>query len=514
MDAATPDPGAAPEAVATADAGAVPEALAPLLLSENGEKHLNLNFNYSIQVGAFLEREGAFRRASELRRKGYDAYVLELWGVKDPSRLWQSVRIGRFDDAAAALAAASAFRDKEGVGAYAARSDSFSGARMKEEPSAGQAAAVRHSSARVEKVEAATGESVGSVAVSPSGPPVDDAPEAADAVSAPSVEVSGAADAVPSGSSMTITPVSAAAVDPVPARAPVMEPPPGQTTAPAVTTMDVADDAGVTIVADAPEVVPAAVVPAASTRQATVRPVQRPPWMVAKVESMRQQVVSDAPGLPFQTSAETTGDAAPETRVAMLTRPASSGERPAVAANAAVSPGGSAPAAVTPPTGQGTGAQDDLLFAQSEEARGSGDPDREEELLLLTLRTNPRHGPARRRLARLYVETDRSEKALTLLQEAVSGRGVGELVDGDPNLAAFLAALYQRQEEHWKAIDHYENLLNRYPRKGIWRMGMGISLEKVNEPGEALRAYELALGSGGLNRKLQQFVQKRIQALR
>ena len=124
------------------------------------------------------------------------------------------------------------------------------------------------------------------------------------------------------------------------------------------------------------------------------------------------------------------------------------------------------------------------------------------------------HGRGRRRLARIYVESGKTNKALDLLQGGISGRSAAQLSKEDPNLAAFLAALYQRDEDHWQAIDLYENLLRLYPKKGVWQMGLAISLERVGEPADALRAYTTALNSGDLNRKLRSFVNGRIQELK
>ncbi|MBF0348940.1 MAG: PEGA domain-containing protein, partial [Magnetococcales bacterium] len=82
-------------------------------------------FRYTIQVGAFLDRESALKLAAHWRRKGYDAYLLELYGIKDPSRLWQSVRIGRFDNIMEARRFLDDFHAKEKSDGYLALSDSF-----------------------------------------------------------------------------------------------------------------------------------------------------------------------------------------------------------------------------------------------------------------------------------------------------------------------------------------------------------------------------------------------------
>ena len=153
------------------------------------------------------------------------------------------------------------------------------------------------------------------------------------------------------------------------------------------------------------------------------------------------------------------------------------------------------------------------LFVKAGKLREEGKIDRAVDQLQQALRLNPEHSRARRRLARIYVEGGKVRQALELLRAAVSGRNATQLTAEDPNLSAFLAALYQREEEHWQAIDLYENLLSRYPDKGVWQMGLAISLERVNEPADALQAYTLALNSGDLSRKLQVFVKKRVREL-
>ncbi|MBF0273403.1 MAG: PEGA domain-containing protein, partial [Magnetococcales bacterium] len=100
--------------------------LASLLRQPDSSPSDQLNFAYSIQMSAYLDRDSAIRNAALWRKRGYDAYVLELWGVKDPTRLWQSVRVGRFNDLVKARLALEALRRQEKIsGFYVARSDSF-----------------------------------------------------------------------------------------------------------------------------------------------------------------------------------------------------------------------------------------------------------------------------------------------------------------------------------------------------------------------------------------------------
>ena len=154
------------------------------------------------------------------------------------------------------------------------------------------------------------------------------------------------------------------------------------------------------------------------------------------------------------------------------------------------------------------------LFQQSLVFQKNRDLVQEELLLQKVLTRDPTHTLARHRLARIFVESGRVADGLAVLKKSVRGRSSAVVVGEDPNLAAFLAALYQQQGEHGKAIDLYRALLQRFPGKGIWRMGMAISMEKVGKPKNALRAYEEALITGDLSEKLRDFVQKRIHRLK
>lgn len=153
------------------------------------------------------------------------------------------------------------------------------------------------------------------------------------------------------------------------------------------------------------------------------------------------------------------------------------------------------------------------LYQQSLTFRKSKEPEKEEPLLRRVLERDPTHRKARNRLVRLLVGTNRIPDGLALLKGAVRGRSTAVMVAEDPNLAAFLAALYQQQGQHGKSVELYRSLLQRFPSKGIWRMGMAISAEKMGQHDKAFRAYKEALVSGDLSDKLRLFVQQSIARL-
>ena len=307
-----------------------------------------LDFNYSIQVGSFSDRNGAIKLATALRDKGLDAFVYESWGKKDPTILWNSVRVGRFENLDSA---------REGLKQY-----------KETEKAPGAYVALNESSGKVIDLPSQDGQ-----------PPL-------------------------------------------------------------------------------------------------ARRVEKP--VVVKVEGKEppKQIVVAAPKKVAE------------------------------------------PAAVVPEKMDLARAENneaaEQLFQQSMAFRNSRNLPQEELLLRQTLQKDPTHGLAQRRLARVLVESGRISEGLDVLTRAIGGRSTGLLVGEDPNLAAFLAALYQQQGEHAKAIELYKSLLQKFPEKGIWRMGMAISLEKRGELKPALHAYEETLKSKGLSNKLYDFVQKRIQRLK
>jgi MSHA biogenesis protein MshN len=147
--------------------------------------------------------------------------------------------------------------------------------------------------------------------------------------------------------------------------------------------------------------------------------------------------------------------------------------------------------------------------------------------------------PARLGLATSLVEQKRVADAMTRLQEGLDeNRANGALammlarlqIDrGETSAAietlgrtlpydreradyqAFMAGLLQKEGRHREAVDYYLNALRRAPRNAAWWMGLGISLQGDNRPGEAREAYQRALASGGLSTDLQAFVQQRLE---
>ncbi|MBF0445309.1 MAG: tetratricopeptide repeat protein [Magnetococcales bacterium] len=389
-------------------------------ISDDGATELK--YKYTIQVGAFLSRDSAIAYAQSWKKKGYDAFILELWGVKDPSKLWQSVRIGHFNDLARATKARNAFSEWEKKYCYVALWDSFAPPDRSETTQPAKKVDIKKA---VDKKVIAKKEELKKV--------VAKQVTAKKVVSKPEVKMAKA-----------IKKNAAKKMD-----------------------MLDSDESAAYAVVNSPVI----------------------PKVPQKVK-IKAETIIDKPDL------EITDDiSVPEPSLSLPEK---------------------APELEKPPTMvvHHTSSEVEGMFFRSAQLRDQGKTQEAEELLKNLLSIDPDHGRARRRLARIYVESGQANQALVLLQGGVAGRSSLQLSKEEPNLAAFLAALYQRDEDHWHAIDLYENLLRRFPDKGVWQMGLAISLERVGEPADALKAYKTALNSGELSRKLRMFVNKRVQELK
>lgn len=119
----------------------------------------------------------------------------------------------------------------------------------------------------------------------------------------------------------------------------------------------------------------------------------------------------------------------------------------------------------------------------------------------------PEHAAFRLYLARVLLEHTGEKEAITVLEE---GRSSGRV---DPELQAFLAALYQRVARHDDAVKAYREALGVNPQEGRWWVGLGISLEAQQDSNGAREAYQRALASTRLPANLAQYAEGRLQAL-
>jgi MSHA biogenesis protein MshN len=129
------------------------------------------------------------------------------------------------------------------------------------------------------------------------------------------------------------------------------------------------------------------------------------------------------------------------------------------------------------------------------------------KLLAAGLEASPDHAPFVMLQARILVELQDLEAAAAVLE-----RGIPPLRE-DPEAHAFLAALYQRQAKHGRAARLYRDVLRLDSQRGVWWMGLGISLEALGKPGEALAAYRAAREVGRLDPPTRRYLEDRIEAL-
>ncbi|MBU1425316.1 MAG: tetratricopeptide repeat protein [Gammaproteobacteria bacterium] len=130
-----------------------------------------------------------------------------------------------------------------------------------------------------------------------------------------------------------------------------------------------------------------------------------------------------------------------------------------------------------------------------------------EQVLYRGLRHDPRDAAFAMMLARLQVERDDVPLALETLQKTLP------YAEGQADFQSFVAALMQRLGRHDEAVAHYQIALKLTPDKGLWLMGMGISLQALQRREEARDAYQRALASNTLSPQLQAYVQQKLNEL-
>jgi MSHA biogenesis protein MshN len=107
--------------------------------------------------------------------------------------------------------------------------------------------------------------------------------------------------------------------------------------------------------------------------------------------------------------------------------------------------------------------------------------------------------------ARLLADAGRDTEAVSILQTAQAA--------GDADYQALLGALQQRLGNDTQAADAYRLALTSAPQRGIWWLGLGISLERSQQSALALTAYRNALRDTALESQVSDYVRARIAAL-
>lgn len=131
-----------------------------------------------------------------------------------------------------------------------------------------------------------------------------------------------------------------------------------------------------------------------------------------------------------------------------------------------------------------------------------------EDALREGMQRSPEHLAYVKRYANLRLAQNDTLGALASLHAAPAPD-----LRADPDFHALLAAVEQRANNHAAAAEAYRELVAVRPDRGIWWVGLGISLEQMQQPAEALAVYRRARAAGGLPPQVAQYVTERIQAL-
>ncbi len=129
------------------------------------------------------------------------------------------------------------------------------------------------------------------------------------------------------------------------------------------------------------------------------------------------------------------------------------------------------------------------------------------EVLELGSIQHPKHVPFTLLLARIYTERGQDPLAVNLLER------LQPAVASNSEYYALLAALYQRSAQYNKAAGVYKKLLASFPSRAVWWMGLGLSLQSLQQNKDALDAYKRSLQTQGLTAELRRFIKTRIEQL-
>ncbi|MDO8705830.1 MAG: LysM peptidoglycan-binding domain-containing protein [Sulfuricaulis sp.] len=131
-----------------------------------------------------------------------------------------------------------------------------------------------------------------------------------------------------------------------------------------------------------------------------------------------------------------------------------------------------------------------------------------EQILEQGVEKVPAYYPFAQLLARVYVEHGADQKALTAME---ASRQAGA---GNADYMGFLAALYQRAGKHQEAITTYTEAIKLASAEGRSWLGMGISLEAIQNWNAAGEAYQRAIDTGALDDNLLNYARQRLTVVK
>ncbi|MBT3308393.1 MAG: hypothetical protein HOL04_11125 [Gammaproteobacteria bacterium] len=106
--------------------------------------------------------------------------------------------------------------------------------------------------------------------------------------------------------------------------------------------------------------------------------------------------------------------------------------------------------------------------------------------------------------SRVLMRTGQLDQAVLLLEQNSA------YLQQSTDSMALLAALYQQQKSHPKAIQLYRTLLQSDIQNGVWSMGLAVALDSMGKEKEARGYYEKAYRSGRLKTEALNFVRKKL----
>lgn len=109
--------------------------------------------------------------------------------------------------------------------------------------------------------------------------------------------------------------------------------------------------------------------------------------------------------------------------------------------------------------------------------------------------------------ARLKIDRSDPVAALDVLKRSEVHAG------SNPEYQALMAAVLQRLSRHGEAAERFRAALALQPGTGIWQMGLGVSLQALERPVEAIEAFRRARDGAGLTPELRAFVDERVAEL-
>ncbi|MDX2321286.1 MAG: tetratricopeptide repeat protein [Moritella sp.] len=185
--------------------------------------------------------------------------------------------------------------------------------------------------------------------------------------------------------------------------------------------------------------------------------------------------------------------------------------------------------------------QAQLYAKQAESALLAGDKERAKKLFTKVLSFDKKHNLSREKLAALLYGEQRSQSAVTLLQEGLSIspeyanfrlmlariylknnnkpqayyylKPHQPNIDGNVDYYAILAGLAQNLGDLDTALLAYKKLTVHEPNRAKWWLGLGITADKAKQVGLALRAYQTAQNMGQLSASSRNYINTRITQL-